>query len=108
MFIKAVRPICKILNVSAEPNSYSGNSSIPTTAQQVIRQIINMRIRFDCSKALIIIAIGLVVSIEANNSTSSWWQGIPHALTDILTMKMNIFTALPLELAATTIDTLCK
>ncbi|XP_017860697.1 PREDICTED: phospholipase A1-like [Drosophila arizonae] len=45
---------------------------------------------------------------QSNNLTLSWWPSVSDKLLDILTMKMNIFTSFPLELAATVIDSLCS
>lgn len=55
-----------------------------------------------------IIFLSTVLCISANETTLSWWQKLPQKLTDLLTMKINLFTALPLEMAATAIDTLCE
>nr|XP_017006469.2 vitellogenin-1 isoform X2 [Drosophila takahashii] len=43
-----------------------------------------------------------------SRSTRSWWDAVPRLLTDIVTMKANILTAAPLELAANAIDALCS
>ncbi|XP_017059784.1 vitellogenin-1 [Drosophila ficusphila] len=41
-------------------------------------------------------------------SAGSWWSAIPRLWTDMITMKVNILTAAPLEMAANAIDTLCS
>ncbi|XP_016956150.1 phospholipase A1 [Drosophila biarmipes] len=41
-------------------------------------------------------------------STKSWWDAVPRLLSDIVTIKANILTAGPLELAANAIDALCS
>lgn len=55
-----------------------------------------------------IIFFSTVLSIPANGTTLSWWPALPQILTDLLTIKLNLFTAFPLEMAASTIDTLCE
>ncbi|XP_060656237.1 vitellogenin-1 [Drosophila nasuta] len=66
-----------------------------------------MRLNSNLKNQLIVL-MSLALCIDAKNSSTDWWQGMPYAFMDILTMKMNLFTALPLEVGATVIDTLCS
>ncbi|XP_070141282.1 phospholipase A1 1 isoform X5 [Drosophila kikkawai] len=45
---------------------------------------------------------------DHGRSTASWWEALPRLLTDVVTMKVNVLTAAPLELAANTLDALCS
>ncbi|KAH8305842.1 hypothetical protein KR059_012771 [Drosophila kikkawai] len=45
---------------------------------------------------------------DHSRSTASWWESLPRLLTDVVTMKVNVLTAAPLELVANTLDALCK
>ncbi|KAH8356762.1 hypothetical protein KR200_007924, partial [Drosophila serrata] len=45
---------------------------------------------------------------DSGRSTASWWESLPRLLTDVITMKVNVLTAAPLELAANILDALCS
>ncbi|XP_017080128.1 vitellogenin-1 [Drosophila eugracilis] len=61
----------------------------------------------------IVILLRFGASLDTANdakarSMGRWWDAVPRLLTDVVTMKANILTAVPLELAANTIDALCS
>lgn len=102
--LNIVRPICKkpiLFSMRLQFNVDYWRNSL-----SAIRDTIKMRLALYGIIAVLSIP---VLSIPADKTTTlSWWQEIPQKLTDLLTMKMNLFTALPLEMAATAIDTLCE
>ncbi|XP_033242726.1 vitellogenin-1 [Drosophila miranda] len=53
-------------------------------------------------------AIHAEMTATDGRSTPNWWETVPRVLTDIVTVKANILTAAPLELAANAIDMLCS
>jgi len=53
-------------------------------------------------------ALGDIAADEEGRLTRSWWDAVPRLLTDIATIKANILTAAPLELASNIIDAVCK
>ncbi|EDV52496.1 vitellogenin-1 isoform X2 [Drosophila erecta] len=53
-------------------------------------------------------ALGDIAADEKGKSTRSWWDSVPRLLTDIVTIKANILTATPLELASNVIDAVCS
>ncbi|XP_068143334.1 phospholipase A1 [Drosophila tropicalis] len=57
--------------------------------------------------ACLLLMLVNLTGTQLNNTTSNWWEEVPRVITDILTMKANILTAGPLELAANAIDALC-
>ncbi|XP_037722512.1 vitellogenin-1 [Drosophila subpulchrella] len=53
-------------------------------------------------------ASGNTAEYAEASTTRSWWNAVPRLLSDIVTIKANILTAGPLELAASAIDVLCS
>ncbi|XP_039488100.1 vitellogenin-1 isoform X2 [Drosophila santomea] len=49
-----------------------------------------------------------IAADEEGRSTGSWWDAVPRLLTDIATIKANILTAAPLELASNVMDAVCS
>ncbi|EDW95189.1 vitellogenin-1 isoform X2 [Drosophila yakuba] len=60
---------------------------------------------------VILLRLGALRDIAADQegrSTGSWWDAVPRLLTDIATIKANILTAAPLELASNVMDAVCS
>ncbi|XP_043648392.1 vitellogenin-1 [Drosophila teissieri] len=49
-----------------------------------------------------------IAADEKGRSTRSWWDAVPRLLTEIATIKANILTAAPLELASNVMDAVCS